>query len=221
MNVYCDVVGSRAAEFARTIDQRFGVAAKRASSPEEVATGSDVIVTVTPSRTAIVHDSWVEPGTHISAIGADAPGKEELDPALLKRAKIVVDDWEQAGHSGEINIPVERGLLTQANIHTDMGQVVAGLKEGRTSDSEITMFGSTGLAIQDVITAWHAYRVGVEKGPGSVIPPLYLRRQSGVIKITARSRCVLRHAKVVALIACRYPNQGAETGQVACGSGTV
>ena len=170
-----DVAESRADHLAQTIEQKFGLAAKGVSTAEEAVRGSDIVVTVTPSSTPVVDDRWVEEGTHISAIGADAPGKEELDPALLKRAKIVVDDWEQASHSGEINVPVEKGLLTQANIHADIGEVVAGLKEGRTSDSEITMFDSTGLAIQDVITAWHAYRVGVEKGLGSEIPPLYLR----------------------------------------------
>ncbi|MFC2008874.1 alanine dehydrogenase [Chloroflexota bacterium] len=172
-----DVAESRANELARTIEQRFGLSAKGVSSAEEVAKGSDVIVTVTPSSTPVVHDSWVGAGTHISAIGADAAGKEELEPALLKRAKIVVDDWEQASHSGEINVPVAKGVLTHADIHADIGEVVAGQKKGRTSETEITVFDSTGLAIQDVITAWHAYRVAMEKGLGSEIAPLYLRGQ--------------------------------------------
>ena len=98
---------------------------------------------------------------------------------------------------------------------------MAGLKEGRTSDSEVTMFDSTGLAIQDVITAWHAYRVGLEKGLGSEIPPLYLRGKQGVRRITATWWRVLRAAQAASLIACRYPNQGAGIGEVACGSGTV
>ncbi len=144
-------------------------------SAEEAAKGSDIIVTVTPSTKPLILDRWVAPGTHISAIGADAPGKEELEPALLKRAKIVVDDWEQASHSGEINVPVEKGLLKRADIHADIGEVVTGKKAGRTSDAEITVFDSTGLAIQDVITAWQSYRVAVERGLGTEIAPLFAK----------------------------------------------
>ena len=170
-----DVAGARASELADRIKQQFGLSATAVFSAEELARSSDVIVTVTPSTTPVIHDSWVRAGTHISAIGADAPGKEELEPALLKRAKIVVDDWEQANHSGEINVPVGKGLLTRASIYADIGEVVTGKKKGRTSDTEITVFDSTGLAIQDVITAWQSYRVAVEKGLGMEIPPLYLR----------------------------------------------
>ena len=169
-----DVKGDRANGLARTIEERFGLSAKGVSSAEEAVRSSDVIVTVTPSVTPVVHDSWVEPGTHISAIGADAPGKEELEPALVKRARIVVDDWEQASHSGEINVPVAKGMLKQEDIIADIGEIVTGQKKGRTSDTEITMFDSTGLAIQDVITAWHAYRAAIEKGLGREIDPLYL-----------------------------------------------
>ena len=170
-----DLAQSRANDLARTIEERFGLSAKGVSSSQELAKGSDVIVTVTPSTTPVTQDDWVGEGTHISAIGADAPGKEELDPALLKRAKVVIDDWEQASHSGEINVPIAKGLLSRSDIHADIGEVVAGLKAGRTTDSEITVFDSTGLAIQDVITAWHAYRVAVEKGLGTEIDALYLR----------------------------------------------
>ncbi len=169
-----DVAGSYSQELARTIEQRYGTSAEAVSTAEEAVRNSDVVVTVTPSSTPVVQDSWVGAGTHICAIGADAPGKEELDPALFKRAKIVVDDWEQASHSGEINVPVQNGSLTRAAIHADIGEVVAGLKPGRTSDDEITVFDSTGLAIQDVITAWQAYRVACEKGLGTEIDPLYL-----------------------------------------------
>lgn len=172
-----DVAQSRASDLAQTIQQRFGLSARGVSSAEEVTKGSDVIVTVTPSTTPVIHDVWVGEGTHISAIGADAPGKEEIDPALLKRAKIVVDDWEQSSHSGEINVPVEKGLITQTDIHADIGEIVAGLKDGRTADSELTLFDSTGLAIQDVIAAWEAYRVAMEKGLGTEIDPLYLRQR--------------------------------------------
>ncbi|MEM2497649.1 MAG: hypothetical protein QXR81_04695, partial [Candidatus Nezhaarchaeales archaeon] len=124
---------------------------------EEAVRGADIVVTATPSRSPIVMSNWIKEGVHINAIGADAPGKEELDPAILKRAKIVVDDWEQASHSGEINVPLSKGLLTKQDVYGEIGQVVAGLKPGRTSNEEITVFCSTGLAVQDAVTAKLVY----------------------------------------------------------------
>ena len=123
-------------------------------------------MTATPSRAPIVMGDWVEPGMHFNCIGADAPGKEELDPSILKRAKIVVDDWEQASHSGEINVPLSKGLLSKSDVWAEIGEVVAGKKAGRVSDREITVFVSTGLAIQDAVTADLTYRRALERGIG-------------------------------------------------------
>ena len=108
---------------------------------------SDIVVTTTPSRKPLVTNDMVAAGTHINCIGADAVGKEELDPNILKRAKIVVDDWEQASHSGEINVPLSRGIITKDNIWAEIGEIVACLKPGRQSEAEITVFTSTGLAV--------------------------------------------------------------------------
>ncbi len=126
----------------------------------------DVIVTTTPSREPVVKNEWIAEGTHINAIGADAPGKEELDPALLKRAKVVVDDIPQASHSGEVNVPISKKLLSVKDICAELGEVIAGRKKGRTGDSDITVFDSTGLAIQDVATADMVYRKALEKKIG-------------------------------------------------------
>jgi alanine dehydrogenase len=100
----------------------------------------------------------VNPGTHINAIGADAKGKEELDPSLLKRAKIVVDDYEQATHSGEVNVPISQGIISTEDIYAELGEITIGDIEGRTSEEEITIFDSTGLAIQDTITAYIVFK---------------------------------------------------------------
>ena len=131
--------------------------------------GADVVVTATPSRKPLVSSKWVSQGTHFNCIGADAPGKEELDPSILKRAKIVVDDWEQASHRGEINVPLAKGEITRENIWADIGSVVAGLKSGRTSPDEITVFVSTGLAVQDAVTADLAYKKALAKNLGQLI----------------------------------------------------
>ena len=126
----------------------------------------DILVTTTPSREPIVMDEWISEGTHINAIGADAPGKEELDPRILKRARIVVDDIAQASHSGEINVPLAKGLLTENDIFCELGEVITGKKKARTRDSDITVFDSTGLAIQDVATANMVYQKALKANMG-------------------------------------------------------
>jgi alanine dehydrogenase len=102
-------------------------------------------------------------------MGADAPLKEELDPAILKRSIIVVDNWEQASHSGEINVPVSKGIISKENIHAELGEIIAGNKLGRSSLNEITVFDSTGLAIQDTVTAELVYRKAISKKIGQFI----------------------------------------------------
>jgi alanine dehydrogenase len=119
----------------------------------------DVLVTTTPSTSPIVMSEWIHEGTHINAIGADAPGKEELDPALLRRAQVFVDDPAQAIHSGEINVPISRGLYRAEEIAGTIGEVVIGKKQ-RSGPDAITIFDSTGLAIQDLAIAKIAMQHG-------------------------------------------------------------
>ncbi len=135
----------------------------------DAVTGADIVVTTTPSKKPLVKSEWISEGTHINCIGADAPGKEELDLEILKRAKIVVDSWEQASHSGEINVPLTKGVITKRDIWAEMGEIVAGLKPGRTSDQEVTLFDSTGLAIQDAVTAHLAYNKALRSKVGHFI----------------------------------------------------
>jgi len=143
-----------------------GARVSEAESVEEVASGVDVIVTTTPSTKPVLMDDHVSPGTHINAIGADAPGKQELDVAILKRAKVVVDDIEQASHSGEVQTCLKDGVIRRDDIYAELGDIVAGKKRGRERDDEITVFDSTGLAIQDVSMGWAVYRNALKKGVG-------------------------------------------------------
>jgi len=136
---------------------------------KEAIEGADIVVTTTPSRKPLVLSEWVSPGMHFNCIGADAPGKEELDPKILKRAKIFVDDWEQASHGGEINVPLAQGIITKENVWAEICEVVSGLKPGRSSSDEITVFVSTGLAIQDAATANLAYKKAIEKNLGQLV----------------------------------------------------
>jgi alanine dehydrogenase len=127
------------------------------SVPLEKACDCDVLVTTTPSRTPFVKSEWIHAGTHINAIGADAPGKEELDPDILHRARVFVDDPAQAFHSGEINVPISRGIYQPWMIAGTLGEIVIGKRKRENSD-EITVFDSTGLAIQDLAIASIAMR---------------------------------------------------------------
>ncbi|MFA5313631.1 MAG: alanine dehydrogenase [Methanomassiliicoccales archaeon] len=141
-------------------------------TPEDCVRGSDIVVTATPSRKPIVMDDWVEDGMHFNCIGADAPGKQELDPALLKRSTVVIDDWEQASHSGEINVPLSSFQITREDIHAEIGQIVAGLRPGRQNRRQITVFCSTGLAVQDAVTAKIVYDRALELNIGKLIQML-------------------------------------------------
>ena len=118
----------------------------------EQACDCDLLVTTTPSRVPVVENDWISAGTHINAIGADAAGKEELDPAILSRATVIVDDPVQAIHSGEINVPIKKGLFAPDTIAGILGEYVLGKKK-RNNQDEITIFDSTGLAIQDLAIA--------------------------------------------------------------------
>ncbi len=140
-----------------------------AASIRKAVEGADIVVTATPSRKPLVTNGMVSAGMHINCIGADAVGKEELDPNILKRAKIVVDDWEQASHSGEINVPLSHGIITKDNIWAEIGEIVAGLKPGRQRQDEITVFTSTGLAVQDAVTAKIAYSKAIAAKVGRFI----------------------------------------------------
>ncbi len=133
---------------------------------EQVVRGADVVVTVTPARAPIVEDEWVGPGTHVAAVGADKSGDQELEPAILQRARIFVDDIRQCRTDGEINVPLAQGLIGEDDIAGEIGEVVAGKKPGRTSDDEVTVFDSTGIALQDSATVPFEYARAVAAGVG-------------------------------------------------------
>jgi ornithine cyclodeaminase/alanine dehydrogenase len=124
----------------------------RAASASDAA-ACPVLCVATPSSSPVVLRDWVRPGTHINAMGADGPGKQELDPQILRDARIIVDEAEQSLHGGELNVPVALGVLNATDIAATLGEVIAGRRPGRTTPQDITVFDSTGLAIQDVALA--------------------------------------------------------------------
>jgi alanine dehydrogenase len=166
--VYCRTCSSRE-NFAKMAKDRFGINIKAVETAEEAVKDADVVVTVTPANKPVLKTEWIKEGTHINAMGADAPGKQELESGILKKSKIFIDCWEQARHSGEINVPVDEGIITRDSITAKIGDVITGKAKGRVSDEDITIFDSTGLAVQDVVTAWKIYEKAVKMGVGTNI----------------------------------------------------
>ena len=164
-----DIMRASREDFAEEMTEKLGITVKAVNSVKKAVRGADVVITTTPSREPLVMGEWIGKGTHINAIGADAPGKRELDPQILQSAKIVIDDWEQASQSGEINVPLALGMITKETVWGELGEIVDGSKSGRTSPDEITVFDSTGLAIQDAVTADLAYKKALAKNLGQFI----------------------------------------------------
>jgi alanine dehydrogenase len=140
-----DVDESRAEGVASRIGA--GTAATR-----EEALAADLVVTVTPGREVVLGENSLRPGQHASLMGADGPGKAEIAVAELARVRVFCDDWEQASHNGDLVHAVEAGVMGRDDV-SQLGDVLIGAAEGRTSDGDITVFDSTGLAIQDLAIA--------------------------------------------------------------------
>ena len=126
------------------------------AATEEEALGAQVVVTVTPGRAVLLSEGSLRAGQHVSLMGADGPGKAEIAVAEIARVRVFCDEWEQASHGGELAAAVDAGAITRADV-TELGAVLTGDAEGRRTDEEITIFDSTGLAIQDLAIAIAAY----------------------------------------------------------------
>ena len=150
--------------FAEQAVAMYGIAVRPTENPAAAVSDMDIVVTTTPSRTPVVAREWVSPGTHINAIGADAAGKQELDPAILSAAKVVVDDWAQASHSGEINVALAQGDLTPEQIYGSLGDIVAGKKPGRRLPRRSPYLTPPASTIQDLALALAVYQRAKARG---------------------------------------------------------
>ena len=159
--VAADLDPAAADRFAHEVSGRRG-------SLEEAA-GCDIVCTATPSRTPVVRRAWLARGAHVNAMGADAPGKQELESRILLDAKVVIDDAHQATESGEINVPLHDGTMKRDHIYATLGEIVAGKRPGRENDEELTVFDSTGLAIQDLALARVIYAAAKARGLGKEV----------------------------------------------------
>jgi len=151
---------------AAELSAELGIEVTPVADHVDAARGSDVCVTCTPSRQAFLLRDHVRPGTFVAAVGADSPDKQELDPALLAAAVVVPDVLEQCASIGELHHALDAGAVTREHIHAELADVVTGRKPGRRSRDEITIFDSTGTAIEDVAAAVVVYEKAVAAGMG-------------------------------------------------------
>lgn len=159
-----------AAAYAREMQARFGLPVFPCESAREAVAGAEIVITATPSRAPLVETEWIAPGTHITAMGSDGPGKQELPAALLARAgKVVADRLEQCLRFGEIHHAVVAGVMEAGGVHAELGHVAAGLAAGRENDEEITIADLTGVGVQDAAAANYVFRQAEEKNVGSFL----------------------------------------------------
>jgi alanine dehydrogenase len=134
---------------------------------EEAVRAADILITATPSRQPIVQAEWVVAGTHISAMGADGQGKQELDSAIHQTARILCDSVDQCLRWGDINNSIRTGLLSPDHLAGEIGEVILDRKQGRSTEEDITLFDATGLGIQDAAVARLIYDTALREGLGT------------------------------------------------------
>jgi ornithine cyclodeaminase len=165
-------VWSRTAEHARLFvareSARYGPDMTAVDSPQEAVEGAEIICTTTGAREPVLQGKWVAEGAHINAVGASAPGFRELDSETVAQSRLVVDRRESAlNEADDIRIPLQEGLIGEDHILGELGEVLLGQAQGRTTPSDITLFKSLGLAIEDLAAGHHVYTKGTRQGLGT------------------------------------------------------
>lgn len=156
--------------FAKKMIDKLNTPVSVAKSSKEAVEDADIVLTATWSKTPTFSGDWIKPGTHINGIGSYTPEMQEVDVITVKKAKIVVDSFEASfSEAGDLIIPLNNGEITKDHIYAELGELVIGQKDGRTSEDEITFFKSVGMAIQDASAAKHAYLVAKENNIGTKI----------------------------------------------------
>jgi alanine dehydrogenase len=164
-----DVDKTQAQRFANELSAQLKIPVEMTSDLREAMKRSDICITCTPSTQFFLKQDYVQPGTFITAVGADSETKQELEPTLLAQNKTVVDIVEQCASIGELHHAIASNLMTKQHVHAELGEVIAGTKPGRTSPDEIIIFDSTGMALQDVIAAATVYTKAVNNGVGRIL----------------------------------------------------
>lgn len=164
-----DLDAARAASFAEELSAELGIRITPNEDLANAVAASDICVTCTPSRQPIFSAGLVRPGLFVAAVGADSPDKQEIEPAALAKCKVVVDLVDQAASIGDLHHAIEAGVMRISDVHAELGQVLAGLRPGRTSDDETFVFDSTGTALQDVAATAVVYERAIRAGRGITV----------------------------------------------------
>jgi alanine dehydrogenase len=158
---------SRCAAFGREMQPRTTAPIVTAASARDAVDGADVVVLVTAARDIVVRHEWIQAGAHVCAVGACRPDSREMDSALVSHARLFVDSRTAAlAEAGDILIPIAEGIIDETHIAGELGEVALGVVPGRTSDTDITVFKSLGMAVEDVAAAHLAYVKAAERGLG-------------------------------------------------------
>jgi alanine dehydrogenase len=162
--------GISATKIRKDMESEVGVGVKVAASAEDAVKHSDIVVTVTTAKEPILKSEWLNAGVHINAVGSHRPDLREVDGATLARAKVVVDSREAImTECGDILLALKERSIPEDVIHAEIGEVLAGMKSGRESAGEITLYKSVGIAIQDVATANLVYHRALDRKVGTQV----------------------------------------------------
>jgi len=165
-----DPTADAAADFATTMSRALNIEVTAAASPRDALRTADVICTATVSETPVFEDKDLAPGTHINAIGSYKPDVQEVPAETVRRALLVVDHRTSAlAETGDLIIPIRKGMMKESDIHAELGEIAAGNVPGRSSAYEITLFKSVGLAIQDLAAAACVFENAAKRGLGQSV----------------------------------------------------
>jgi alanine dehydrogenase len=156
-------------QFASDMGRHVPCAVRACDTAEEAARGASLIVVATAAAAPVIQTGWVAPGAHVIAVGACRPDQRELDPHLIRRARLYVDSRAAAlAESGDVLLAIAEGLIDRSHIVAELGEVVAGTGAGRRTKEEVTIFKSLGMAVEDVAAARLAYRRAIDEGIGQL-----------------------------------------------------
>jgi len=165
-----DVSPGRVEGFAKDISQKLGLDVETVETSKQCVENSDLIVVASTSRVPVLDGNWLTKGTHVNSIGVSGPEGRELDDTTIKKAKIVVDTKEGVlAETGDLIIPIKRGIISQENIYAELHEIVGGKKPGRTSDDEVTCWKAVGMAIEDAAVAKLVYDKAKKEGIGKEV----------------------------------------------------
>jgi ornithine cyclodeaminase/alanine dehydrogenase-like protein (mu-crystallin family) len=164
-----DVRADAARLYAKEMTERLGTRIDVVASAGRASFQSDVVITCTPARQWILSERDVRPGTFVAGVGADNEAKQELKPSLLAKSRVVADVLEQACVMGDLHHAIEQGVMSASDVHAELGEVLSGVKSGRSSSDEIIVFDSTGMALQDVAVAAVVHEAAVRGVHGKEI----------------------------------------------------